>query len=58
MFVTVLAAIPAALTILEIVRSMRNFKQICNWNRDYNEQKVDFESSEEELNETEDLLKD
>lgn len=40
------------------MRLLRNFKQICNWNRDYQEQKPEYDSSEDELNESEDLLKD
>jgi hypothetical protein len=35
MFVTILTIAPAALVVMELVKTMRNFKQICNWKRDF-----------------------
>lgn len=43
-----LTIIPAGLALLALLLSLRYIGQICNWKRDYQEEKEQFESSEEE----------
>mmetsp|Transcript_19785 Transcript_19785/g.14521 ORF Transcript_19785/g.14521 Transcript_19785/m.14521 type:complete len:226 (-) Transcript_19785:222-899(-) len=58
MVVFILVLVPTILAVLEILNNFRHLSQICNWNRDYQEEKDSFESSEEELKEESvDLLK-
>jgi len=56
--VFVLMVLPAVLALMELINNFKNLSQICNWNRDYQEEKDSFESSEESLkDESVDLLK-
>lgn len=52
-----LTVVPAVLALLSLLASFRDFAKICNWKRDFQDEKEQFDSSEEELNETDDLLK-
>ena len=43
--VFILVIVPAVLTLMEIVLGLKNIRQVCNWNRDYKDEKESFESS-------------
>jgi hypothetical protein len=56
--VFVLTVVPAILALMELIVNLKNLRSICNWNRDYQEEKESFASSEEEKkDESVDLLK-
>ena len=46
-FVFLLTIVPACLALLEFLVSLRHIREICNWKRDYFDEKESFVSSEE-----------
>ena len=48
LLVFILTVVPAVLALIELVRSLKNVRQVCNWNRDVKDEKEEFDSSEEE----------
>ena len=49
LLVFILTIVPAILTFIEFLRSLKYFRKICNWKRDYEEEKDTFDSSIEEM---------
>ena len=39
---------PTIFLLVELLRSFKDFKRICNWKRDYEEKKGEFDSSDDE----------
>lgn len=55
--VFILTIVPAGLALFEFTLGLRNLRGVCNWTRDYKEEKESFDSSEEEIKNDSDLLK-
>jgi hypothetical protein len=56
--VFILTIVPAGLALFEFILGLKNLRGVCNWTRDYKEEKQSFDSSEEEEKKNDsDLLK-
>jgi hypothetical protein len=58
--VFILTLVPAILALMEFLVSLRHISKICNWKRDYQEEKESFASSDEDRpqkDESDDLLR-